>query len=87
MGIFPNAASALRLIGAILEEQGDAWLAVRRYFGLGSMAVLYAGSPQHPEVPALEVPKEVIAAQLVTIDEEPLLHHLTERDPLGVATS
>jgi len=59
VGIFPNPASALRLIGAILEEQGDEWLAVRRYFSRGSMANLYAGSPQH-EVPALEVPKEVI---------------------------
>jgi len=61
VGIFPNARSALRLIGAVLEEQGDEWLAVRRYFSLGSMAVRYRGSPKNPEVPALEVPKEVIA--------------------------
>ncbi len=61
VGIFPNARSALRLIGAVLEEQGDEWLAVRRYFSLGSMAALYGSSPQEPEVPALEVPKEVIA--------------------------
>lgn len=38
VGIFPSAASALRLIGAVLEEQGDEWLAVRRYFSLGSIA-------------------------------------------------
>ena len=61
VGIFPNARSALRLIGAVLEEQGDEWLAVRRYFSLGSMAALYGSSPQEPEVLALEVPKEVIA--------------------------
>jgi len=61
VGIFPNARSALRLIGAVLEEQGDEWLAVRRYFSLGSMAALYGSSPEEPEVLALEVPKEVIA--------------------------
>lgn len=61
VGIFPNARSALRLIGAVLEEQGDEWLAVRRYFSLGSMAVLYGNTPEEFEVPALEVPKEVIA--------------------------
>jgi len=61
VGIFPNASSALRLIGAVLEEQQDEWLAVRRYFSLGSMAALYGGSPDEPEVPALGVPKEVIA--------------------------
>ena len=45
VGIFPNARSALRLIGAVLEEQQDEWLAVRRYFSLGSMAALYGSSP------------------------------------------
>ncbi|QAA77163.1 MAG: Mobile element protein [Candidatus Bipolaricaulis sibiricus] len=61
VGIFPNARSALRLIGAVQEEQGDEWLAVRRYFSLGSMAVLYGSSPEELEVLPLEVPKEVIA--------------------------
>ena len=61
VGLFPNARSTLRMIGAVLEEQQDEWLAVRRYFSLGSMAVRYRGSPKDPEVPALEVPKEVIA--------------------------
>ena len=61
VGIFPSGRSALRLIGAVLEEQGDEWLAVRRYFSLGSMAVLYGSSPEELEVLALEVPKEVIA--------------------------
>ena len=35
-GIFPNAKAALRLIGAVLEEQRDeCQAAVRRYFKLG----------------------------------------------------
>ena len=61
VGIFPSGRSALRLIGAVLEEQGDEWLAVLRYFSLGSMAVLYGSSPEELEVFALEVPMEVIA--------------------------
>ncbi|HAZ30514.1 TPA: IS256 family transposase, partial [Candidatus Acetothermia bacterium] len=61
VGILPNAASALRLIGAVLEEQGDEWLAVQRYFSLGSMAALYGNPREEPEVPALGVAKEVIA--------------------------
>ncbi len=61
VGIFPSARSALRLIGAVLEEQGDEWVAVRRYFSLGSMAVLYGNTPEEAHVPALGVPKEVIA--------------------------
>ena len=60
---------------------GDEWLAVRRYFSLGSMAVLYGSSPEELEVLPLGVPREVIAVQLVTTDEEPNLHHLTGRDP------
>ncbi|SQD92498.1 transposase [Candidatus Bipolaricaulis anaerobius] len=51
VGIFPNARSALRLIGAVLEEQGDEWLAVRRYFSLGSMAALYGSSPRGARSP------------------------------------
>jgi transposase-like protein len=61
VGIFPNAASALRLIGAVLEEQGDEWLAVRRYFSLASIDALYGRGPEGSEIPALGVAKEVIA--------------------------
>jgi len=56
-----GTTSALRLVGVLLEEQGDEWLALRRYFSLGSMAVLYGGSLEELDPPALEVPKAVIA--------------------------
>jgi len=32
--IFPNEASALRLIGALLAEQHEAWSTGRRYFNM-----------------------------------------------------
>jgi transposase-like protein len=40
VGIFPNAASALRLIGMVLVEQNDEWAVGRRYFSLESMDAL-----------------------------------------------
>jgi putative transposase len=41
VGIFPDVRSALRLLGAILEEQQDEWLASRRYFSAESMSKLH----------------------------------------------
>jgi len=41
VGIFPHERSALRLIGALLEEQQEEWLVGRRYFTEGSLAKLY----------------------------------------------
>jgi hypothetical protein len=81
-GIFPNAKAALRLIGAVLEEQRDeCQAAVRRYFSLGSMAALYGEAATEPELLVLTAGEEVTVVWPVRARGEPQPTHLTGRDP------
>ena len=48
-GIFPNDASVIRLIGAIMIDLHDEWVASdRRYLSEGSMAILYEDCDTEP---------------------------------------
>lgn len=44
VGIFPNEASIVRLVGAVLLEQNDEWTMQRRYMQVEGMAELSAGT-------------------------------------------
>jgi len=55
VGIFPNRAATVRLLGAVLVEQHDEWLVGRRYFSETSMCKLL-NPTEEPPIPQVEAP-------------------------------
>ncbi len=53
VGIFPNDASAIRLIGAVLADQHDEWAIARHYLSETSMAELEQSRDTDPDQPAI----------------------------------
>jgi putative transposase len=54
VGVFPDPAAVIRLVGAVLQEIDDEWQAGKRYFSLESMRKLYDDHPaDSPTAPAL----------------------------------
>ncbi len=53
VGIFPHEASIIRLIGAVLLEQNDAWQPMHRYMQVEAMAELLmpAADADQPQIP------------------------------------
>jgi transposase-like protein len=63
VGIFPNRASIIRLVGALLAEQTDEWAVAHRYMSVESLKTArHHGQPDTDPRPAMDAALEAITA-------------------------
>ncbi|AKT50465.1 IS256 family transposase [Arsenicicoccus sp. oral taxon 190] len=62
VGIFPDRASIIRLVGAVLAEQHDEWAEGRRYLGLDVLARAQAVDTQHAEEVSTDLELQALTA-------------------------
>ena len=63
VGIFPDRAAIIRLVGAVLMEQNDEWTEARRYMGLEVLTKI--GADTAPTA-AADTPGEVNAIEAIS---------------------